>query len=109
MQATLIPIWKKVIFKVGERLVGVLTLYPLGSELGLPNFFMKKVPPFLAGEAKELMAVKLLAMLVPLPPLPPAEVGMVAAAGTDTTGRTSREGSATDSMLAKGEVPEMEG
>ena len=54
MQATLIPIWKKVISKVGERLVEILTLYPLGSELGLPNFFMEKVPPFLVGVAKEL-------------------------------------------------------
>ena len=86
-----------------------MTLYPLGSELGLPNFFMEKVPPFLAGEAKELMAVKLLATLVPLPPLPPAEIGMVAAVGTDATGRTSPECSAADGMLAKGEVPEMEG
>ena len=109
MQATLIPIWKKVISKVGERLVGVLTLYPLGSELGLPNFFMEKVPPFLVGVAKELTAVKLLATLVPLSPLSPAEVGMVAAAGTDAGGRTSPEGSAADGMLARGKVPEMKG
>ena len=94
---------------VGERLVGVLTLYPLGSEPGLPNFFMEKVPPFLAGEAKELTAVKLLATLVPLPPLSPAEVGMVAAAGMDPAEGASSECSAADGMQAKGEVPGMEG